>query len=174
MEEKKMTYYFVAALEDKAMAWSGKDWQDFHKKLYRAHYTYNDAMKTMVVLRERYPEMNICVLSDTANIIDFSPYHENKTDRPDRVAFETRCASQYRRAVEFCEYYFNASFPNGLRPKFDEARHFYHGNALMYIACHWNTITNRYEITTTTAGIIKANRKFWKYDFVGKLTDFAA
>ena len=106
------------------------------------------------------------------NIIDFSPNHENKTGLPERIALVANTGSQYTRAIDFCKYLFGACFPNEIKLDYVTARSYYHGNSKLYISCFWNSITGKYELATTTAGIIKTNKSFWKYDFIGLLTDY--
>ena len=107
-------------------------------------------------------------------IIDFSPNHENTSGKPDRIAIEANTSHQYRKALDFAQYYFSATFPNGCKaPDFATAKSYYHGNSKIYLSIFWNTITGKYEMQVTSRKIIKANNSFWKYNHIGKLTDIA-
>lgn len=106
-------------------------------------------------------------------IIDHSPNIPNKTKLPERIAITANTPSQYKKAVEFCKYYFRACFPNSIELDYKKARTYYHGNSKIFISCFYNSMIGKYELAITTAGIIKANRSFWKYDFCGNLTDYA-
>lgn len=106
-------------------------------------------------------------------IIDFSPVHENTSGKHGKIALAAATQAQFMRAVAFCKWYFSATFPNGENITFSTAKSFYHGNSKLYISCCWNSITGKYELTTTTRKIMKTNSYFWKYDFTGNLTDYA-
>ena len=108
-------------------------------------------------------------------IYDFSPHIEDPCKgRPQCIAFEANTPNQYYRAYHYCFIYYGAKFPNHLDPTFREAKSYFRKNAKILLACYWNDITGMYDLVVTTRSIIKANWKFHKYDFVGKLTDFAS
>lgn len=107
-------------------------------------------------------------------IQDFSPYHPNTSKKPNRIAININTPVQYKRAIEFSKYYFNASFPNGMTaPDYITAKSYYHGNSKIYLSVCWNTITGKYESQITSRKIIKADSNFYKYDLIGNLTDIA-
>lgn len=108
-------------------------------------------------------------------IYDFSPcfQSDDRQEMPDRVALYADKIGSFYRAYNYLAAYYGADFPNGLDITYQKAKSFYRKNAKIYISCCWNSITGRYELTITNKSIIKANWKFWKYDFIGTLSDFA-
>lgn len=107
-------------------------------------------------------------------IYDFSPcFEDNRKDRPQRIALNANTIGQYYRAYNYCVAFYNARFPNNMDYTFNQAKAFYRKNAKILLSCCWNSITGKYELTITNKSIIKVNWKFWKYDFIGNLTDFA-
>lgn len=105
-------------------------------------------------------------------IYDFSPcFKDDRTDRPQRIALNANTIGQYYRAKAYCEAYYKATFPNNMDLTFNEAKGFFRKNAKILLSCTWNSITGKYELKITNRSIIKAN-KFYKYDFIGNLTEF--
>lgn len=107
-------------------------------------------------------------------IIDNSPNHENKTGKPGKIAIFANRRQQYKTAIAYFVKYYNAAFPNGGNIDFEAARALLPKNSKIIISCCWNSIIGRYELTITNKTIIKNNSYFWRYDFIGNLTDFAA
>ena len=107
------------------------------------------------------------------NIIDFSPYHPNTSGKPERIAINANTRTQYKKALDFAQYYFKAVFPNNATPPdFATAKSYYHGNAKIFLQIFYNDIIGKYEMQITTRKIMKSYH-FLKYDFIGNLTDYA-
>lgn len=106
-------------------------------------------------------------------VLDFSPYKENATGKDNDILLNINTRSQFNKAVEFCRYYFGATFPgeNIVNYSFDKFKSHFHGNSKLLLHVFYNTITGKYDMQVTTKTIEKTYKT--KYDFVGNLTDYA-
>ena len=104
-------------------------------------------------------------------IYDYSPCKPNTSNKDNRVAIFANTPTQYRKAVEFFRYFFKADFVCG-NDDFKTAKKYLPKNSKVILTCYYNDMTGKYEIHYTNKSIIKHNR-FFKYDFIGNLTDYA-
>ena len=106
-------------------------------------------------------------------ILDFSPHHTNTSGKHNKIALNANTRTQYTRVYRFMKAYFDADFPNGLTADYKTARNTLHGNSNILLECYYNSILDRYEIHFTNKRIMRNNQKYFKYDFVGNLTEYA-
>lgn len=103
---------------------------------------------------------------------DFSPYKENKTGFKDKIAIYANRPQTFNTAVSYFKKYYNATFPNGANCTFEEAKKRLPKNSKVILSVCYNSILGKYDLQYTNKTIIKANSYFWRYDFIGTLTDF--